>query len=174
MTPFQIRKYFSVTKQLRSSFGLGFESQCHTWLSLFGEIKRDSAHWGPEELPILLALVNPDTYFDQRGVNIGEFFEQPHSRRQFSKSKSIKSNCEISRLIDGVTCPYWRGETLVSDHLWPHSLGGSTSPDNRIFLCKTCNEQKSNSPLLFPSERVPGWLRNRVLLIYQRKERSWH
>ena len=169
----QIIAYFKHLRKLRNYLGVDFNVQCNEWLNLYLLLGDNPSFWGDEDLPILLALVHPDFHYDRRGVNIGEHFEHPHSRRSFPKSKRIVSHCGISDLIEDALCPYWRGEKLASDHLWPHSLGGATSTDNRLALCGTCNQQKSSSPLLYPGHWVPGWLRNRVQIMKRYKERIW-
>jgi len=169
----QIIRYFKYLKKLRYYRAVNPSIQCDEWLNLYSNLKPDNTLWDDEDLPILLALVHPDFYYDRRGVNFGEDFEYRHSIRSYPKSKRIVGNCGISNLIKGATCPYWHGEKLASDHLWPHSLGGATSEDNRYSLCSTCNEQKSSSPLLFPGDWVPGWLRNRIGCMKNWKERVW-
>lgn len=173
MNNIQIREYFASLKLLRLYLGVNPARRCDEWLALYSKIQTTPSSWGPAELPILLALVHPDFYHDRRGENIGEQFLYPHSKRSFPDNKRWVQQCGISDLIDGAICPYWRGEKLRSDHLWPHSLGGATSSENRLSLCEKCNLQKSNSPLLYPGSWVPGWLRNRVELMKEVKERTW-
>jgi len=152
----QIVLYFDSLRNQFSFLGRDYDLRCDEWLNLFEQLDGDPGNWGESELPILLSLVHQQFYHDRRGQDIRESLNPPHSKRIFSRRGLTPEICGIGVLVPGATCPYWRGEILQSDHLWPHSLGGATTEENRLSLCGDCNSQKSHSPLLFPRSISSG------------------
>ena len=169
----QIILYFESVSELFSSLGRSADVQCDSWENLFDRLGRDPSLWDDGDLPILLALVHPHCYRDRREVDIGQHLSPPHSKRSFPRDRFRAEACGIEILIPGCSCPFWRGEVLFSDHLWPHSLGGATTDENLLHLCEECNRHKSSSPMLFPGKSVPEWLKSRVLQIHKLKSRRW-
>jgi hypothetical protein len=170
-----LANYYSVLRTLQKNKIHDNAFRCSEWMKLFEYTKLDinSNQWNSEHVSTLLGLVHPDEYFDQRGVYFGDDFETPHSKKKFNRKKYDSERCEIDRLIPNVRCPYVQNNTVQMDHYWPHSLGGPTSNSNMMFLCKTCNQQKSSSPYLYDFSYVPTWLRNRIKIMHNLKSRSW-
>ena len=171
----QIKTFFHILRRLRFSLGLNPHAQCRIWLELYDSLSSDTpSHWlARPDLPKLLALVHPDFYKNSLGNDISESLVIKHSKRNYSKRR-FDSHCKIDVLIPEAVCPYWhQGLRLRNDHIWPHSLGGATAVDNRLSICQTCNEQKSNSPLLFPGKVIPIWLKNRVSKLHQLKTQNF-
>lgn len=167
--------YFSALRTLQKNKIHDDAYRCTEWKKLFDYTKLDidSNQWDSKHVPTLLALVHPDEYLDQRGVYFGDDFEAQHSKKSFNKKKYDSERCEINRLIPNVICPHVQNKSVQMDHYWPHSLGGPTSNSNMLYLCKTCNQQKSSSPYLYDFSYVPGWLRNRIKIMHNLKSRSW-
>ena len=169
----QVISYFESLKFLFDISG-NHETRCNGWVKVLRNLG-DEKNWNIDDLPTLLALVHPDFYHDSRGLEIGSKLEPSHNKRVFTDRRIRPQSCGIEILIPGSKCPYWSGHVLLeADHLWPHSLGGATLEENRLSLCKQCNEHKSASPMLFPGNSVPNWLKNRVKQLYVLKSRFWH
>jgi hypothetical protein len=168
----QVISYFDSLKILFDISG-DHKTQCEGWIKVLRNLG-DKKNWNIDELPTLLALVHPYFYYDSRGVEIGSKLVPPHNKRSFTDRKIRSQSCGIEILILGCKCPYWSGHVLLEpDHLWPHSLGGATLEENRLSLCKQCNQHKSASPMLFPGNSVPNWLKDRVQQLYAFKSRFW-
>ena len=165
----QILKYFETVKLLRSFSVDTHEIRCIKWLELYENLDPKNSHlWSEKELPILLALIHPDHYYDKFGQDISTYL---HDISRTFRSSYQPVACEIDKLIADAHCPYYHsGSKLRKDHIWPWSLGGASSTDNLLFLCKDCNEQKSNSPLLFPGLSVPSWLKTRIITLSTLKQ----
>ena len=127
-----------------------------------------------EKIPIYLALIHPFFYTNADGNNISESLHPPHPRN--SKPSLPTENrhhiCQISTLLPSAVCP-WRNvpTTIELDHKWPYSLGGPSTLDNRLELCKDCNKNKSSSFNLYPTNRgIPRWLSDRVQQLFEIKK----
>lgn len=170
-----LAEYFAALRTLQKNKIQDSAFRCKEWLKIFERtgIDVDTNQWNSKHVPVLLALAHPDEYYDARGVFFGNDFETPHSRKSFSKKKYDSEKCQIEKLIPESQCPYVQDSTVQMDHYWPHSLGGPTSNSNMIFLCKTCNQQKSSSPYLYDFSHLDSWLRNRIKTMYESKSRVW-
>jgi len=170
-----LAEYFATLRNLQKNKAHDSAFRCKEWLKILKRtgIEVNSNQWNSEHVPILLALAHPEEYFDGRGVYFGDDFETPHSKKSFSKKKYDSEKCQIDKLIPGAQCPYVQTSSVQMDHYWPHSLGGPTSNSNMIFLCKTCNQQKSSSPYLYDFSHLDSWLRNRIKTMYETKSRAW-
>ena len=159
----QINLYFNTYKKLNQSLRFGTSMCNEAWLELLPT--GPSVDWGIETLPILLALIHPHFCIDRHGqqVVVDEF-----SKKSFKHDGS--ESCKIRTLLPGVSCPYHSVfEKSHADHLWPHSLGGLTTPGNKLALCQVCNRAKSNSPFLYPGENIARWLRLHVINLARKK-----
>src|SRR5687767_3239347 len=114
-------------------------SRCVAWLEL--EISAQSS----SNSGLAMALLHPMHYFNRTGTDLCLLLSPPHVRQP--SRESVLGHCQLSRLLPGVECSNVAG---VSDHWWPFSLGGVNVPQNRVQLCRRCNEMKSNSVLLWP------------------------
>ena len=167
--------YTKTLRILQRNRSLPVEKRCHDWIEILKSTSLDmgSSDWDTYHVSTLLALCHPDEYEDQRGEYIGDEFATPHSISAFKSKRKYGIKCQLNDLISGCVCP-WTNETFVEkDHYWPHSLGGPTSTENLLYLCKKCNNQKSNSPFYFDFDHIPGWLRNRIKTLYKLKQRTW-
>ena len=170
-----LAEYFAALRTLQKNKIQDSAFRCREWLKIFNRtgIDVDSNQWNSKHVPVLLALAHPDEFYDARGVFFGDDFEVPHSKKSFSKKKYDSEKCQIGKIIPGGQCPYVQNSSVQMDHYWPHSLGGPTSNSNMIFLCKTCNQQKSSSPYLYDFSHLDSWLRNRIKTMYDTKSRTW-
>jgi len=171
----QLKLYYETLRQLVLNSRSGVIERCHRWLDIFDStnLEISSQQWSVESLPILLALVHPDEYFDQRGEDFSKSFETPHGKSKFPNTLILDEDCQLNELRFGLTCPYAYSSGVQMDHYWPHSLGGPTSNDNMVYLCRKCNQQKSSSPFYYNFEAVPTWLVNRIQTMHSHKSRSW-
>lgn len=171
-----IKIYYSRLRDLRLRLEFTSEERCENWIDLFEKtgLDIDSFQWNPIHTSVLLALVHPDEFHDQRGEDISIHFETPHSKKSFTKRAVMDEDCQIGELINGVKCPYVDNKGVQMDHLWPHSLGGPTHNSNMVYLCQTCNQQKSSSPLYFDFDTCPSWLVNRIKTMFAHKKRIWN
>ena len=119
------------------------------------------------KIAIFLALVHPNFYKDQQGNNISMYLlpqHPPSDRKPNLPDDSRNFICQLNVLLPEAVCP-WRyvGPTIELDHKWPYSLGGTSTLDNRLELCRNCNSHKSSSFHLYPTNRgIPTWLSDRV------------
>ena len=160
----QLNTYFTTYKKLAVQLPMGHVNFNSVWLSLLPE--NHTMCSDVSKLPILLALIHPDFTMDR--------YNRPNTNPDYQKSFSKKTSrnmCRIDLLTEGhVNCPYNTKITdCHADHIWPVSLGGATTGENRLDLCGRCNRQKSNSPFLFPGHKVPRWLRIRVEELFKKK-----
>jgi len=160
----QIREYFSWIKKLRQRLPLGHQNFNQYWLEVVPE---GGPNWDLDVLPKLLALVHPDFTMDRNGQPVRN---GGYASRTF-KAKYSDERCSVGTLFEGIIqCPYHRETTRCeADHLWPFSLGGPTDNTNKLPLCKDCNQQKSNSPFLYPANMIPRWLRLRIQDLINKK-----
>ena len=163
----QLSVYFSTYKKLQQKLPYTPDAFNSLWIEA---VPAGGPHWDVEHLPTLLALIHPNFTFNKHGY--------PDRDRDYSASRKTFPNkytterCQLSRLLgDHIQCPYHRRTVKCqADHLWPFSLGGPTIETNKLALCGDCNRQKSNSPLLYPGDRVPRWLVLRVMQLKRSKE----
>ena len=105
-----------------------------------------------------LALIHPDHLKTLDG-------DQQQIRTQIQGSRSFKEGLKTgkcqSELLWGYECPLKNAE-LQTDHLFPFSLGGPTTGNNSMTLCKYHNMVKSNDIHCYPWEesqiRYEVWL----------------
>jgi hypothetical protein len=71
-------------------------------------------------------------------------------KRNFKSEQGGK--CD-SQLIWGYDC-FFDSNNISSDHLFPYSLGGPTSPNNKILLCRYHNMVKNSDIHFYPWEQV--------------------
>lgn len=171
----QLRLYYQALRQLILNSKSNDVERCQKWIKIFEDtgIDTSSQQWGVASLPTLLALVHPNEYYDQRGEDISNYFETPHSKVKFPNKIVSDESCQLEELRFGLMCPYAYSTDVQMDHYWPHSLGGPTSNDNMVHLCGKCNRQKSSSPFYYHFETVPTWLVNRIKTMYSHKARKW-
>ena len=171
-----LKAYYQTLRRINLQSDFSYAERCENWLDIFRELQLnvDQFQWDSYHTPELLALVHPNEYFDGRGEDISNYFETSHSKKGFGKKTILDERCQIGDLIDGIKCPYVKENGVQMDHLWPHSLGGPTHNSNMIYLCKTCNQQKSSSPLYFSFETCPSWLVNRIKTMVEQKSRIWN
>ena len=127
-----------------------------------------------EKIAIFLALIHPLFYTNPDGHNISENLYPPHPRN--TKPSLPTDNryhiCQLNVLLPDAVCP-WRNvpTTIELDHKWPYSLGGPSTLDNRLELCRECNKNKSSSFNLYPTNgRIPRWLSDRVQQLFEIKQ----
>jgi len=164
----QLSVYFSTYKKLQQKLPYGPEAFNSLWIET---VPAGGPEWSVEQLPILLSLIHPNFTYNRHG-HPDRDRDYSTSRKTFSK-KYTTERCQLSKLLaDAIQCPYQRREVRCqADHLWPFSLGGPTIETNKLALCEDCNRQKSNSPFLYPGDRVPRWLVLRVMQLKRSKER---
>jgi hypothetical protein len=114
-------------------------------------------------LPQALTLVHPWQYERILKSDIARI----QGPRSFPTDIGISSLTCRSETIWGYTCSCHTQNNLQADHLFPHSLGGPTLPDNKIYLCSFHNQMKGSDIHLFPWEKgEPHWLKAQLDLIY--------
>jgi hypothetical protein len=131
----------------------------HGWLDQYARYKSGSL-----EFPESLALVHPHHY---RNL---ESSDKIRTNRSFERGPSVSSrNCESNR-IWGYKCPIdiTEHKKIEADHLFPYSLGGPSTGENIIFLCKMHNLCKGSDFHFFPWESgPPAWLSSTINRIYR-------
>jgi len=167
--------YTNTLRLLRRNRTLSVSKRCEEWIRILQEteIDLDSTTWNENTVSTLLALCHPDEYEDQRGEYIGDSFETPHSKSKFKSKRKTGLSCQLGDIFPGSICPWATQNYVEKDHYWPHSLGGPTSSENLLYLCKRCNVAKSSSPFYFSYDYIPGWMRNRIKTLSVLKSRIW-
>jgi 5-methylcytosine-specific restriction endonuclease McrA len=64
-------------------------------------------------------------------------------------AKQVKAELQ-RQLLDHPDCPYCGndiGDSREADHIYPVVLGGLSTPENMVYICKRCNSQKSSLTL---------------------------
>lgn len=118
-----------------------------------------------------LVLIHPVFCKDSEGDCFREQLDRVRSMTVLDGEKK-HGPCQIHHLQNRNKCiynefPEFRDGVFVGDHVWPYSLGGPTNSRsdlnlNRLILCKSCNEAKSNSIYSFNFDITPDWLVKRV------------
>jgi hypothetical protein len=167
--------YTSRLRLLRHNRKLSAPKRCEEWIRILEETELDleSKIWDTNTVSILLALCHPDEFEDQRGEYIGDSFQNPHSISKFKSKRKTGLTCQIGDIFPDSVCPWLDQGYVEKDHYWPHSLGGPTSSDNLLYLCKKCNIAKSSSPFYFSFDHIPPWLRSRIRTLSELKSRTW-
>lgn len=163
----QIKLYCDTIRELRAYIGRPHKVLSEVWMRIYYTIEQDDSE---TTLPVFLALIHPDFYYDRLGRDCRLNLSIPHPRTRERMPRNVKQNrCRLDVLI-GEKCPLQRvGQETVCDHLWPYSLGGPSILDNQLELCDECNRQKSNSPYLFPGNAIPNWLNDRIRDLVEQK-----
>lgn len=151
-------KYISCLLELKlAMLNMAPQVQDAIWLESF----KKSYENGPsrDNLPILLALIHPDFYMKGE-VHLGRDLGWSNNPN-FSAGILTTDRCQ-SHEYTGVPCafnnhPSIRGK-CQADHRWPSSLGGPSTIENRLLLCKYHNSMKSNEISHYSWNHVPIWL----------------
>jgi hypothetical protein len=136
----QINIPFALRIESASRF---YEYQVRTsetpWIDILLEIESSSSYGVPEAL----VLLNPSHYSELKAPD-------PRGERGFpSVSNTFKCR---SLEIWGYECPFTDASIHV-DHMFPHSKGGSTHPQNAMHLCAEHNMSKHTDIHLIPWEK---------------------
>ena len=121
-----------------------YEHQVRTrdtpWIEILLEIESSSSFGVPEAL----VLLDPSHYQELNAPD-------PRGERSFpSVSNSFKCR---SHEIWGYECPFIETSIHV-DHMFPHSKGGSTHPQNAMHLCAEHNMSKHTDIHSIPWEKL--------------------
>lgn len=82
-------------------------------------------------------------YAASKGISV----EQLRDRRALKRTRTIRGSVRKDVMLrDNYTCQYCGShDSLVLDHIFPFSRGGSNEADNLQVLCSSCNARKSDS-----------------------------
>lgn len=135
-----------------------------TWEELLFEIDRNPNYGIPE----ILVLLNPKFYAELKSPD-------PRGERTFTSARAI-NNCR-AKDVWGYECPF-TDSVIHVDHVFPHSKGGATDPQNAMYLCSEHNSSKHTDIHLIPWEQFPdqnNWITrsvNQLLKFAQRYSTS--
>lgn len=132
-----------------------------SWQEILFEIDSNQNYGIPE----VLALLNPKFHAELKSTD-------PRGERTFPSTKSSYS-CR-SKDVWGYECPFTSAVIHV-DHIFPHSKGGATDPQNAMYLCAEHNMAKHTDIHLVPWELFPNqneWISRSVtqLLNFAQRE----
>ena len=108
---------------------------------------------GEGDLPLALALIHPRSaplteqrWKGLRGARFGFLYRSPYE------------HCMATQ-VWGYSCPLTE-EALELDHAWPYALGGRSTSDNAVWLCKCHNRAKSSDVHCYhwSAGALPEWL----------------
>lgn len=112
------------------------------------------------DLTLALALLSPEVAPVEPSV-----WKSIRGSRAFPYAPYPVGDHCWSHLVWGYSCP--RKDGLQLDHQWPYSLGGPSSVENGIWLCRMHNRAKSDDVHLYvwPTDTWPSWVTRRIALI---------
>lgn len=110
-----------------------------------------------------MAMIHPFFYGD-----VGKTPCPIRGKRSFDRIDYFPHDVCQSELLWGYKCPFGK-QALEADHLFPHSMGGPTRSDNKVYLCKIHNQNcKGSDAHIYPWERgKPIWLDGLIEKIQQ-------
>ena len=112
-----------------------------------------------ESIPFALSLIHP-TFYSKNGASFAEVIKWKRDAH-FASGITASTRCQAERIGFGRCVlndePSVRGK-CDADHLWPHALGGPSTLDNRVILCKFHNSIKGYGIIHFNWDHVPNWL----------------
>jgi hypothetical protein len=121
------------------------------WHEILAEIETSNQFGIPEAL----VLLNPSFYKQLNATD-------PRGDRAFP-SVPNSFTCRSTE-VWGYKCSF-QGGAIHVDHMFPHSKGGSTHPQNAMHLCAEHNMSKHTDIHLIPWENFPNnnsWIVNSV------------
>lgn len=88
------------------------------------------------DLPLALSLIHPNV-----APIAATRWQDLRGPRDIARYRSSLDTCQSER-VWGYACPR-PDSPLQLDHAWPWSLGGRSTPDNSVWLCREHNSAKS-------------------------------
>jgi hypothetical protein len=127
------------------------------WLDEYSKIV--GTPFSIDDMPTAMALLHPEFL-----MRLGTSFEGQldwRAQRIFSAEYTDMQRCEAKFLFK-VECPFNSDRDIrgkcQADHIWPWALGGTTIPENRIYLCRFHNQAKGSDITVFDWTFLPEWV----------------